>query len=166
LEFKNECKFYQKCLKLKRKNFNFTFNLFYFLLQTNTTWSILGVNHTCSSKEKCGSGGFMPFGFMGIINGAAKCFYAYIGILFYFILRHLLIEIITVYFWLFKKGFDAISTTGEEVINPKRNIPLGILITLVVSSILYCSLSSVITLMLPYYMTDSGRFIYNSFLFK
>ena len=54
------------------------------------------------------------------------------------------------------KGFDAIASTGEEVVNPKRNIPLSILITLTVVSVLYCFLSAVLTLMIPYYLIDAG----------
>jgi amino acid transporter len=45
-------------------------------------------------------------------------------------------------------------TAGEEVINPKRNIPLSILLTLIISSILYISLSLELTLMVPYYAVD------------
>lgn len=73
--------------------------------------------------------GFIPFGFDGVIKGAAKCFYAYIG-------------------------FDAIASAGEEVHNPKRNIPLSIVITLIVVSVCYCSTSIVLTLMIPYYMVN------------
>ena len=71
------------------------------------------------------------------------------------ILRTLAERIKHLLFFNFKLGFDAISTTGEEVIHPKKNIPLAIFITLVISSLLYCSLSSVITLMMPYYMTEA-----------
>lgn len=87
------------------------------------------INQTCPESFRCGDGGFFPFGLDGIINGAAKCFYAFIG-------------------------FDVIASTGEEVVNPKRNIPLSILITLIVVGILYCGLSSVLTLMIPYYFID------------
>ena len=44
---------------------------------------------------------------------------------------------------------------GEEVVNPKRSIPLSIIITLGVVSTLYCFLSGVITLMVPYYLVDT-----------
>ena len=43
---------------------------------------------------------------------------------------------------------------GEEVNNPKRNIPLSIFITLFVVSICYCSVSVVLTLMIPYYIIN------------
>lgn len=94
----------------------------------NLTWTdTSNIKQTCSSSPRCGSGGFAPFGFEGIIQGAAKCFYAYIG-------------------------FDAISSTGEEVLNPKRNIPISIVITLFIVSLCYISSSIVLTLMIPYYI--------------
>jgi len=102
-------------------------------VNANTSWiNTEGVNVTCSnSNEKCGVGGFMPFGLTGVLNGAAKCFFAYVG-------------------------FDAIASTGEEVINPKKNMPLSILITLVIVSVLYCGLAGVLSLMVPYYIVDAN----------
>ncbi|CAF0761137.1 unnamed protein product [Brachionus calyciflorus] len=86
--------------------------------------------YSCSAEsERCGKGGFIPFGMNGIVGGAAKCFYAYIG-------------------------FDTIASAGEETLRPKRNIPLSIIITLIVVTILYCGLSLVITLMIPYHLLD------------
>jgi len=87
-------------------------------------------NQSCSSSIRCGDGGFFPYGLNGVINGAAKCFYAFIG-------------------------FDVIASTGEEILNPKKNIPLSIFITLVVVGVLYCGLSAVLTLMVPFYLLDA-----------
>lgn len=101
-------------------------------VNSNTSWTNSeGLNKTCSSeKEKCGTGGYIPFGLTGVLNGAAKCFFAFVG-------------------------FDAIASTGEEVVRPERNIPLGILITLIIVSVLYCGLSGVLSLMMPFYMVNA-----------
>ncbi len=60
------------------------------------------------------------FGWSGILTGAAVVFFAYLG-------------------------FDAISTTAQEAINPKKDIPKGILFSLLIAVILYISVSLVMT---------------------
>ncbi len=68
---------------------------------------------------------FFPFGVVGILNGAAYIFFAFIG-------------------------FDAISTTAEEVKNPQRDLPIGIIASLLICTLLYILVCLVITGMVPY----------------
>lgn len=63
---------------------------------------------------------FMPFGFHGVITGAALIFFAFIG-------------------------FDAVSTAAEETINPQRNLPIGIIASLAVCTVLYVAVAGLLT---------------------
>ena len=63
---------------------------------------------------------FLPNGFQGMLTGAAIVFFTYIG-------------------------FDAVSTAAEECRNPQRDLPIGIVGTLVVCALLYVSLAVVLT---------------------
>ena len=71
------------------------------------------------------TGKFGQFGFSGVLTGAAVVFFAYIG-------------------------FDAVSTTSQEAINPKKDVPTGILWSLVICTILYVAVSMVMTGMVNY----------------
>lgn len=68
---------------------------------------------------------FAPFGINGIMSGAAIIFFAFIG-------------------------FDAVSTAAEETENPKKDVPLGLAICLVVVIIMYIAVSLVLTGIVPF----------------
>jgi len=68
---------------------------------------------------------FMPNGFTGIASGAAIVFFAYIG-------------------------FDAVSTTAEEARNPKRDMPIGIIGSLIICTVIYIVVAAVFTGMIPF----------------
>src|SRR5438045_4681006 len=63
---------------------------------------------------------FMPHGFPGLMSGAAIVFFAFIG-------------------------FDAVSTTAEETRDPKRDMPIGIIASLVICTVLYVLMAAVLT---------------------
>ncbi|CAL1687717.1 unnamed protein product [Lasius platythorax] len=95
----------------------------------SSNWSIASEDIPNSVKNG-GTGGFMPFGINGVMIGAAKCFYGFVG-------------------------FDAIATTGEEAKNPQRHIPLAIVVSLSIIFIAYFGISTVLTMMLPYYAQNA-----------
>ena len=63
---------------------------------------------------------FAPYGFSGIGAGAAYIFFAYIG-------------------------FDAVSTTAQEAKNPQRDLPIGIIASLLICTVLYIAVAGVLT---------------------
>ena len=71
------------------------------------------------------TGNFGDFGFSGIIRAAAIVFFAYIG-------------------------FDAVSTAAQETKNPKRNMPIGILGSLAICTVLYILFAHVMTGVVSY----------------
>lgn len=76
--------------------------------------------------EKAGTGGFLPFGITGVIQGAGTCFFAFVG-------------------------FDGIAATAEEVKNPRKAIPRSILWTSGIIFITYCGMATIQTLIWPYW---------------
>lgn len=78
------------------------------------------------------------FGVGGIFAGAALVFFAYIG-------------------------FDVVATTAEEARNPKRDLPIGIIGSLVICTVLYCAVAIVVTGMVPYDELDPEAALANAF---
>ncbi|GIP25981.1 amino acid permease [Paenibacillus sp. J23TS9] len=74
---------------------------------------------------------FLPFGVGGVINGAATVFFAYIG-------------------------FDAVATAAEEVKRPQRDLPIGIIASLAICTLLYITVSLVLTGIVPYSSLNVG----------
>ena len=68
---------------------------------------------------------FLPFGWGGVMRGASYVFFAYIG-------------------------FDSVSTHAEEARNPRRDVPIGIVASLALCTVLYISVAAVLTGMVPY----------------
>ncbi len=68
---------------------------------------------------------FMPFGFSGMFNAAALVFFAFIG-------------------------FDAVTSAAEEVKNPRRDLPIGIIGSLVVCTVLYMVVAAIMTGIVPF----------------
>jgi APA family basic amino acid/polyamine antiporter len=81
----------------------------------------LGVRHVNLANLKP----MMPYGWKGVMAGAAIIFFAYIG-------------------------FDAVSTAAEETKNPKRDVPLGLMICLGVVIVLYVAVAFVLTGIVPF----------------
>jgi APA family basic amino acid/polyamine antiporter len=63
---------------------------------------------------------FLPFGFKGVMTAAAIVFLAYVG-------------------------FDAVSTTAEEAKNPQKDLPIGIMASLIVATVLYMVVAAIMT---------------------
>jgi APA family basic amino acid/polyamine antiporter len=67
---------------------------------------------------------FAPYGWPGIMAAAAVVFFAYIG-------------------------FDAVSTTAEEAKNPQRDLPIGIIASLIICTVLYLAVGAVLSGIVP-----------------
>ncbi len=74
---------------------------------------------------------FAPNGVTGVLKGVSAVFFAYIG-------------------------FDALSTTAEECNNPRRDLPIAMILSLIICTILYISLALVLTGMVSYTKLDVG----------
>jgi len=88
---------------------------------------VLGVFHVNPANWRP----FLPFGVSGIMHGAAIIFFAYIG-------------------------FDAVATAAEETRNPQKALPIGIIGSLAVSTILYIAVTAVLTGVVPYHRLNTA----------
>jgi len=79
----------------------------------------------CSEFKLSNWSPFTPFGWLGAVNGASLIFFAYVG-------------------------FDAVSTAAEEAINPQRDLPRGIIGSLIVCTVVYIVVSGLLTGIVPF----------------
>lgn len=87
---------------------------------------------------------FLPNGFGGVLAGVSAVFYAYIG-------------------------FDAISTTAEECKNPQRDLPRGMIYSLIICTVLYILIALVLTGMVHYSelkVTDPLAYVFDKLNLK
>ncbi|KAI3823399.1 hypothetical protein L1987_04834 [Smallanthus sonchifolius] len=83
-------------------------------------------------------GGYLPFGVNGVLAGSATCFFSYVG-------------------------FDAVTSTAEEVVNPQRDLPIGIGVSLLTCCVLYMLVSAVVIGLVPCYALDPNTPIASAF---
>lgn len=82
---------------------------------------VIGVRHVNAANWSP----LLPFGITGVFQGAAIVFFAYIG-------------------------FDAVATASEEVKNPRRDLPVGIIMSLLISTVLYVGVAVTLTGIVSY----------------
>jgi basic amino acid/polyamine antiporter, APA family len=99
-----------------------SFNATIVVIKVSVVLFVIGLGVTKMSTANWGTDwhSFAPYGFGGIGAGAAYIFFAYIG-------------------------FDAVSTTAQEAKNPQRDLPIGIIVSLLVCTLLYISVAGVLT---------------------
>jgi APA family basic amino acid/polyamine antiporter len=117
-----------------------TFNTFIVIIKVLVVilFIVAGIGYVNPSNVGigCGPGDpgcatFMPFGFPGVVTGAAVIFFAYIG-------------------------FDAVSTAAQEAKNPQRDMPIGILGSLAICTVLYILVAFVMVGLVDYRMLTNA----------
>jgi APA family basic amino acid/polyamine antiporter len=103
------------------------FNATIVVIKVSVVLFVIGLGFAYVNRSNWGMdwSSFAPYGFSGIGAGAAYIFFAYIG-------------------------FDAVSTTAQEAKNPQRDLPIGIIASLLVCTILYILVACVLTGMVPW----------------
>jgi APA family basic amino acid/polyamine antiporter len=99
-----------------------SFNATIVVIKVSVVLFVIGLGSRYISAANWGTDwhSFAPYGFSGIGAGAAYIFFAYIG-------------------------FDAVSTTAQEAKNPQRDLPIGIIVSLLVCTALYIMVAGVLT---------------------
>jgi APA family basic amino acid/polyamine antiporter len=103
------------------------FNSVIVIIKVSVVLFVIGLGITYVDPSNWGHdwSTFAPYGFSGIGAGAAYIFFAYIG-------------------------FDAVSTTAQEAKNPQRDLPIGIIASLLICTVLYIAVAAVLTGMVPW----------------
>jgi APA family basic amino acid/polyamine antiporter len=100
---------------------------------------ILGSHYVTKSNWGGDWHSFAPFGMSGIGTAAGLIFFSYIG-------------------------FDAVSTTAQEARNPQRDLPIGMMVSLSICTILYIGVAAVLTGMVPWKQVNIEAPIARAFL--
>jgi APA family basic amino acid/polyamine antiporter len=112
--------------------------------KTAESWGILGwlgLNRWLLPIDDATRTPFVPYGLSGLMLGASIVFFAFIG-------------------------FDSISTHAEEARRPQRDVPIGILVSLLLCTVLYMAVAAVVTGMMPYPDIDIKAPIAVAFRYK
>lgn len=109
--------------------------------EVKKSWGLLahiGIDAKLAELDDATRSNFMPYGISGVMLGAALVFFAFLG-------------------------FDSISTHSEEAVKPQRDVPIGIIASLVVCTILYLGVSAIIVGMVPYPEIDTSAAVASAF---
>ncbi|XP_033219861.1 cationic amino acid transporter 4 [Belonocnema kinseyi] len=101
----------------------------------------LGIYYADLSNWSSEDNGFLPFGFRGVLAGAATCFYAFVG-------------------------FDSIATSSEEARDPTRSIPIATALSMGIVTIGYVLVSASLTLTVPYWRINPTAALPEAFASK
>jgi basic amino acid/polyamine antiporter, APA family len=107
----------------------------------NSKWGMvaqIGINKQLEAVDNAARSNFMPYGLSGVMVGAALVFFAFIG-------------------------FDSISTHSEEAIRPQRDVPIGIIASLGICTLLYIAVAGIITGMVPFPDIDVNAAVASAF---